>query len=30
MREYMAKRKGELVEKAKRSRYGKVVEISRD
>lgn len=30
MREYMAKRKAELVEKAKNYKYGKVLEISRD
>lgn len=30
MREYMAKRKAELVEKAQKHKYGQVIEISRD
>jgi len=30
MREYMAKRKAEIVEKVKKHRYGEVMEIARD
>lgn len=30
MRDYLAKRKAELLEKAKNHRYGKLLEISRD
>lgn len=30
MRDYMAKRKAELLDKAKKHKYGEVIEISRD